>query len=66
LIGARVILLPFFGNGKFDTRAEMDYVGDILKGMGPEAEKAEVILGIEDTTSAEDNARILDRAQSKG
>jgi sugar phosphate isomerase/epimerase len=64
-LGARVILLPFFGKGKLDTRDEMDYVADILKEMGPEAERAGVILGIEDTISAEDNARILDRAQSK-
>ena len=64
-LGARVILLPFFGKGKLETRGEMDYVADILKEMGPEAEKAGVILGIEDTISAEDNARILDRAQSK-
>ena len=64
-LGARVILLPFFGNGALKTKAEMDYVGDFLKEMGPEAEKAGVILGIEDTISAEDNARILDRAQSK-
>src|SRR5437773_8935528 len=64
-LGARVILLPFFGNGALMTRQEMDYVGDILKEMGPEAEKAGVILGVEDTISAEDNARILDRAHSK-
>lgn len=64
-LGARVILLPFFGKGKFDTKAEMDYVADFLKETGPEAEKAGVILGIEDTISAEDNARILDRASSK-
>ena len=31
----------------------------------PEAEKTGVILGLENTNSAEDNARILDRAQSK-
>lgn len=64
-LGARVILLPFFGNGKFETKAEMDYVADYLKEMGPEAEKAGVVLGLEDTISAEDNARILDRAQSQ-
>lgn len=64
-LGARVILLPFFGNGALRTRAEMDYVGDFLKEVGPEAEKTGVILGIEDTISAEDNARILDRAASR-
>lgn len=61
----RVVLLPFFGKGALETRQEMDYVGDVLKELGPEAEKAGVILGIEDTISAEDNVRILDRAQSK-
>src|SRR5688500_8285517 len=48
-LGARVILLPFFGNGALKTKAEMDYVGDFLEEMGPEAEKAGVVLGIEDT-----------------
>jgi L-ribulose-5-phosphate 3-epimerase len=60
----RVILLPFFGKGALETRQEMDYVGDVLKELGPEAEKAGVILGIEDTISAEDNIRIVDRSQS--
>ncbi len=64
-LGARVILLPFFGNGALRTREEMDYVGDFLKEIGPEAEKTGVILGLENTISAEDNARMLDRAQSK-
>src|ERR1051325_11274059 len=30
-LGARVILLPLFGNGALKVRAEMDYVGDFLK-----------------------------------
>jgi L-ribulose-5-phosphate 3-epimerase len=63
-LGGKVILLPFFGKGAFQTHAEMDYVGDFLREAGPEAEKAGVILGIEDTISAEDNVRILDRAKS--
>jgi L-ribulose-5-phosphate 3-epimerase len=64
-LGARVVLLPFFGKGALLTHAEMDYVGDALKDLAPEAEKASVILGLEDTISAEDNVRILDRAKSK-
>ena len=64
-LGARVILLPFFGKGALQRRDEMDYVADFLKEIGPEAEKTGVILGLENTISAEDNARILDRAQSK-
>lgn len=64
-LGARVILLPFFGKGALETHAEMDYVGDFLKEIGPTAEKAGLVLGVEDTISAEDNARILDRAKSR-
>lgn len=64
-LGARVILLPFFGNGALQNREEMNYVADFLKEIGPEAEKTGVILGLENTISAEDNARILDRAGSK-
>jgi sugar phosphate isomerase/epimerase len=64
-LGARNILLPFFGKGAIRDRAEMERVGDILKEMAPAAEKAGVVLGLEDTLSAEDNARILDRANSK-
>ena len=40
-------------------------MGDALGEMAPEAEKAGVILAIEDTISAEDNVRIMDRAKSK-
>jgi L-ribulose-5-phosphate 3-epimerase len=64
-LGARVILLPFFGKGALTTHAEMDYVGDFLKEVAPAAEKAGVILGLEDTISAEDNVRIMDRVKSR-
>jgi len=64
-LGTRVMLLPFFGNGALTTQAEKDYVGDALRDLGPIAEKSGVILGLEDTISAEDNVRIMDRAQSK-
>jgi len=64
-VGARVILLPFFGKGALKTHEEMDYVADYLREIGPQAEKAQVILGLENTCSAEDNARMVDRARSK-
>src|SRR5437867_10620130 len=38
-LGARVILLPFFGKGALTSGAEMDYVGDFLKEAAPQAEK---------------------------
>ena len=59
---AKVMLLPFFGKGALTTHAEMDYVGDALKELAPEAQKAGITMGLEDTISAEDNVRIMDRA----
>ena len=64
-LGAKVMLLPFFGKGALQTTAEKEYVGDALRDLGPLAEKAGVILGLENTISAEDNVRIMDRARSK-
>ena len=61
----RVLLLPFFGKWAIVNRDEGDRVGDALRELAPEAEKAGVILGIEDTISAEDNVRIMDRSRSK-
>jgi sugar phosphate isomerase/epimerase len=64
-LNARVMLLPFFGKGALTTREEMDSVGDALRELAPEAQKAGVILGLENTISAEDNVRIMERARSK-
>ena len=61
----QVMLLPFFGQGALQTPQEVDRVGDILHELAPEAEKAGVILGLENTSSAEDNIRLLDRAHSR-
>jgi L-ribulose-5-phosphate 3-epimerase len=63
-MGVRVVLLPFFGKGALTTPAEMDKVGDVLKEIAPTAEKEGVILGLEDTISARDNVRIMERANS--
>lgn len=63
-LGVKVILLPFFGKGALQTRSEMDYVGDVLREIAPIAKKAKVILGLEDTISARDNVRIMERAKS--
>lgn len=63
-LGVKVILLPFFGKGALTTRAEMDYVGDVLREVAPRAEKAGVILGLEDTISAKDNVSIMERTKS--
>ena len=63
-VGVQVVLLPFFGAGALKTTAEMDYVGDLLRELGPQAEKAGIVLGLEDTISARDNVRIMERSQS--
>lgn len=59
-----LVLLPFFGNGALKTKQEMDYVGDILKEIAPDAEKEGVILALENTISAEDNVGIMERSKS--
>ena len=63
-LGVRVILLPFFGKWALTTAAEMDRVGDVLREIAPAAERANVILGLEDTISARDNVRIMERTKS--
>ncbi len=60
----KVLLLPFFGKWALTNKTEMDYVGDALRELAPEAEKAGVILGLENTISAEDNVRIMERSKS--
>jgi len=62
---ASVLLLPFFGKWAIENPDERNAVGDALREVAPEAAKAGVILGMEDTLSAEDNVRIMDRAKSK-
>jgi L-ribulose-5-phosphate 3-epimerase len=61
----RVLLLPFFGKWALETVGEKTYTADALRELAPEAEKAGVILGLEDTISAEDNVRIMERAGSR-
>ncbi len=63
-LGVKVVLLPFFGKMALKTEAEMDYVGDALREVAPQAEKAKIILGLEDTISAKDNVRIMERSKS--
>lgn len=64
-LNTKLLLLPFFGRWAFKTDAEMTHVGDALRELAPEAERAGVILGLEDTISAEDNVRIMDMSRSK-
>lgn len=66
-LGARVILVAFFGNGDLlDAQgkvkeADVDALIQRLKAAAPRAKDAGVILGIENYLNGEQNARILDR-----
>lgn len=61
---AKVLELPFFGPSVIKTKEEMGHAGDVLRDLAPEAAKAGVILGLENSLSAEDNARMIDRSRS--
>jgi len=65
-LDARVILIAFFGAGELRMDDEKDIVRtvDVLKELAPRAAKAQVILGLENTLSAEDNLRLLERVGS--
>lgn len=65
-LGARTILLAFFGRGELRMQDErdIDRVVDALKEAAPRAEKAGVTLGLENTLSAQDNMAILERVNS--
>ena len=62
-LGIRVVLLAMFGTGelKATDTAAMGRVVELLKEIGPRAEKAGVIIGLENYLSATDNLKILDR-----
>lgn len=61
----QVMLLPFFNQGAIETQAEKEYVADALRELAPMAEKSKVVLALENTLSAADNAWIMDRTKSK-
>ncbi len=68
-LGAKVILVAFFGkgsllDGKTVKTADVDVVVERLKAAAPRAKDAGVILAIENTLSAKQNAEILDRIGS--
>jgi len=60
-LGVHVMLVPCFG---LKTDQEMDRMGDILRQAGPEAEKAGAILALEDSNTARENVRMIERSRS--
>jgi sugar phosphate isomerase/epimerase len=63
-LGAPILMLVFFGKCALTTRSEMDAVTGPLKELAPEARKAGVILGFENTIRAQDDLRILEAVAS--
>jgi sugar phosphate isomerase/epimerase len=63
-LGAPILMLVFFGKCALTNRAEMDAVTGPLKELAPEAARAGVILGFENTIRAEDDLRILEAVGS--
>lgn len=64
-IGARVILVAAFYKGELkDDKAGVDRTVEVLKEIAPRAEKAGVILGLENYLSASENLEIVQRVGS--
>jgi L-ribulose-5-phosphate 3-epimerase len=64
-LNAPVLMLVFFGKCQVLQRPELDRAIDALKELAPEAERAGIILGFENTSSGADNRYALDRVNSK-
>jgi L-ribulose-5-phosphate 3-epimerase len=63
-LNASIVELAFFFKCGLNNARDIDAVVGALRELAPEAQAANVLLGIENTLSAEENARILDRVAS--
>jgi L-ribulose-5-phosphate 3-epimerase len=64
-LGAPVLMLVFFGKCQVLERPELDRAISLLKELAPEAERAGITLGFENTSSGADNRYALDQVKSK-
>ncbi len=64
-LGAPVIMLPFFGNGELREPWQIDRTVDVARQAARHAEPAGVVLSLENTLSAEDNLKIVERIGSR-
>jgi L-ribulose-5-phosphate 3-epimerase len=62
---APVLMLVFFGKCQVLEHPELDRVIELIKELAPEAERAGVILGFENTSSGADNMYALEKVNSK-
>jgi sugar phosphate isomerase/epimerase len=63
-LNAGIVELAFFFKCGLNNPADIEGLVHALRELAPEAEREGVVLGIENTLSAEDNVRILDRVGS--
>jgi len=59
-LGARVLLIPFFGHSELHTAEDRARVARGLAEVAPEAERAGVALGLENTLSAAQDLELLE------
>jgi sugar phosphate isomerase/epimerase len=64
VLGARVLLLPFFGRGELFDRGEMKQVAEGLRRVARDAEQAGLTLALENSLGARDNLWILEQVGS--
>ena len=64
-LNAPVLMLVFFGKCQVLQRPELDRTISVLKELAPEADRAGVVLGFENTSSGADNRYALDQVKSK-
>lgn len=65
-LGLTVTMPAFFGRGTLEmsNTKEIDHVVRVLTDVASKAEKKKVIIGLENTLSAEDNMKIIERVGS--
>jgi sugar phosphate isomerase/epimerase len=63
-VGAKVLLVPFFFKGEIEGDAGMERLIRNLRILAPDAEQAGVVLGIENTLMATQNAAVIDAVNS--
>lgn len=64
-LGAPILMTVFFGKCAVLNRTELDYVIDAFRDLTKAAERADVILGFENTLSGKDNRYAVDRISSR-
>ncbi|MBM4413801.1 MAG: sugar phosphate isomerase/epimerase [Chloroflexi bacterium] len=63
-VGAKVLLVPFFFKGEIEGDEGIERLIRNLRTLAPDAEQAGVVLGIENTLSAAQNAAVVDAVNS--